>query len=114
MLAGLPSWQGFAGKVLEQLVKAEIIDYREEHQIKASGDAKKWLSLASIIAKDADDYPINCKTIFSKEPSGITFKPKSSEPTASQQFMMKVGAVIMVLVCIPFISLVIYGLIAGN
>ncbi len=65
-LADLPTWEGFASKVLEQLVTAEIIDYRDEHQIKTSGDARKWLSIASIIARDAK-FSIDYQSIFASK-----------------------------------------------
>lgn len=44
-----PTWDGFADKVLEQLVP-DGIDYYELSQINAIGDPKKKLSIAKIIA----------------------------------------------------------------
>lgn len=49
-LVGCPSWDGFANKVLEQLVPAGI-DYYELSQINSVVDPKKRLSIAKIIAK---------------------------------------------------------------
>jgi hypothetical protein len=73
-LAGLPTWVEFASAVLQQLVKAEIIDYREEHQIKSSGDARKWLSIASIIANEAR-VTIDYKSIFqSKQSDSVVYE----------------------------------------
>jgi hypothetical protein len=45
-----PSWDGFADKVLEQLVP-DGIDYHELSQINAIRDPKKRLSIAKIIVK---------------------------------------------------------------
>ena len=45
-----PSWDGFADKVLEQLVP-EGIDYHELSQINGIRDPKKRLSIAKIVAE---------------------------------------------------------------
>jgi len=73
-LAGLPNWVEFASAVLQQLVEAKAIDFREEHQIKSSGDARKWLSIASIIASEAK-VTIDYKSIFkSKQPDSVVYE----------------------------------------
>lgn len=51
MLLGLPSWNGLAAKVLEDLRLAGYIDYSELEQLQTL-DAKKQLSIAQLIADD--------------------------------------------------------------
>ncbi|GAB1354164.1 hypothetical protein MASR1M12_29020 [Erysipelotrichia bacterium] len=62
-LVGLPGWDGFAASVLQQLVSSKIIDYYQESQIKSIPDARKWLSIANIIAKKAD-HEIDYNQLF--------------------------------------------------
>jgi hypothetical protein len=49
-LINCPSWDGFANKVLEQLVPAGM-DYYDLTQINSIGDPKKRLSIAKIVAE---------------------------------------------------------------
>lgn len=58
-----PSWDGFADKVLEQLVP-DGIDYHELSQINGIRDPKKRLSIAKIIARKRK-LKIDYKSIFS-------------------------------------------------
>lgn len=50
MLVGLPSWEGLAWKVLEDLRKKELFNYSELEQLKGL-DAKKLLSIAEVVAE---------------------------------------------------------------
>jgi hypothetical protein len=59
MLLGLPSWNGLAMKVLEDLCQAGYLNYSELEQLQML-DAKKQLSIAQLIAKDKSyDLKIN-------------------------------------------------------
>ncbi|MDN5278632.1 MAG: hypothetical protein PWR01_2597 [Clostridiales bacterium] len=62
-LVGLPGWDGFAASVLQQLVTSGIIDYYQESQIKSISDARKWLSIANIIAQKAE-HKIDYNQLF--------------------------------------------------
>lgn len=66
-----PSWDGFADRVLEQLVPAGI-DYYELSQIKNIVDPKKRLSIAKIVAQKKK-IKIDYKSIFhvSQEPDNV-------------------------------------------
>lgn len=57
-----PSWEGFADKVLEQLVP-EGIDYHELSQINGIRDPKKRLSIAKIVA-EKKKLKIDYQSIF--------------------------------------------------
>lgn len=61
-LVKCPTWEGFADKILEQLVP-DGIDYYELAQIKSIPDPKKKLSIARIIAKEKR-IDLNYKVIF--------------------------------------------------
>ncbi|MFA4827918.1 MAG: SIR2 family protein [Thermodesulfovibrionales bacterium] len=61
-LVKCPTWEGFANKILEQLVP-DGIDYYELSQIKSIPDPKKKLSIARIIAKEKK-IDLNYKEIF--------------------------------------------------
>src|SRR5687768_14944798 len=50
-LINCPSWDGFADRVLQQLVP-DCIDYYELSQIRSIADPKKRLSIAKIIAQE--------------------------------------------------------------
>jgi hypothetical protein len=63
-LIGCPSWDGFADKVLEQLVPHGI-DYHELAQINAIADPKKRLSIAKIVAAKKK-LQIDYQSIFRK------------------------------------------------
>lgn len=56
MLPGLPSWSGFADKVLEELRGKGFLDYSKVDQLKTL-DARKRLSIADMVAKE-NNYPI--------------------------------------------------------
>jgi hypothetical protein len=58
-----PTWDGFADKILEQLVAASIIDYYELSQIQTISDPKKKLSIARIVAQEKN-IDLNYKDIF--------------------------------------------------
>ena len=64
-LVKCPSWEGFADKILEQLVP-ETIDYYELSQLKSISDPKKKLSIARIFAQDKK-IEFNYRTIFAPE-----------------------------------------------
>lgn len=51
MIADLPSWEGLAWKVLEDLRQNEYLNYSELEQLKGL-DPKKQLSIAELIAKE--------------------------------------------------------------
>lgn len=61
-LVKCPTWEGFANKILEQLVP-DGIDYYELAQIKSIPDPKKKLSIARIIAKEKR-IDLNYKVLF--------------------------------------------------
>lgn len=72
MLIGLPSWNGLAAKVLEDLRLAGLLDYSEIEQLLLL-DAKKQLSIAVLIA-DENSYEINIEqhlSTSSSEEGGI-------------------------------------------
>ncbi len=56
MLLGLPSWNGLAKNVLEDLRKEGYLDYSEVQELQTQ-DAKKQLSIAYLIAED-NNYQI--------------------------------------------------------
>lgn len=64
-LVGCPSWDGFADKVLDQLVPAGI-DFHELSQINAIRDPKKRLSIAKIIA-EKKKLEVDYQSIFKVE-----------------------------------------------
>ena len=64
-LVKCPTWEGFADKILDQLVP-DGIDYYELSQIKSITDPKKKLSIARIIAKEKK-INLNYKVIFDIE-----------------------------------------------
>lgn len=64
-LVGCPSWDGFANKVLEQLVP-EPINYHEKSLINAIPDPRKRLSIAKIIEEESQIL-IDYKKIFEVE-----------------------------------------------
>lgn len=64
-LVKCPTWDGFADKILGQLVP-DGIDYYELSQIKSITDPKKKLSIARIIAKEKK-LELNYKVIFDIE-----------------------------------------------
>ncbi len=61
-LVKCPSWDGFANRVLEQLVPAGV-DYYELSQIKRIADPKRKLSIAKIVAQKKK-IKIDYKSIF--------------------------------------------------
>ncbi len=61
-LVKCPTWEGFADKILEQLVP-DGIDYYELSQINSITDPKKKLSIARIVAKEKK-IDLNYKVIF--------------------------------------------------
>lgn len=61
-LVECPTWNGFADKILDQLVP-DGINYYELSQIKSIPDPKKKLSIAQIIAKEKK-ISLNFKVIF--------------------------------------------------
>ena len=67
-LINCPSWDGFADKVLEQLIPKGI-DYYELSQIKGIADPKKRLSIAKIVARKRE-IPIDYPSIFDVEQKG--------------------------------------------
>lgn len=50
MLVGLPSWEGLAWKVLEDLRQKRLLNYSEMQQLKGL-DPKKLLSIAEVVAE---------------------------------------------------------------
>jgi hypothetical protein len=64
-LVKCPTWEGFADKILDQLVP-DGIDYYELSQIKSIPDPKKKLSIARIVAKEKK-IDLNYKAIFNIE-----------------------------------------------
>lgn len=61
-LIGCPNWDGFADKILNQLIPAGI-DYYELSQIKSIKDPKKRLSIAKVVARNKD-VDIDYASIF--------------------------------------------------
>ncbi len=61
-LVNCPTWEGFADKILSQLVPTGI-DYYELSQIQAIPDPKKKLSIARIVAQEKK-IDLNYKAIF--------------------------------------------------
>lgn len=68
MLLGLPSWNGLAGKVLEDLRLLKYLNYSEIEQLK-SLDPKKQLSIAYSIAED-NDHNLDLTKFFTGETEG--------------------------------------------
>lgn len=64
-LVNCPTWEGFADKILVQLVPIGI-DYYELSQIQAIPDPKKKLSIARIVAQEKK-VDLNYKAIFDLE-----------------------------------------------
>ena len=64
-LIGCPSWDGFADKVLEQLIPKGI-DHYELSQINNIKDARKRLSIAKIVAQKKEII-INYESIFTED-----------------------------------------------
>lgn len=72
-LLGLPSWQGLAACVLEDLRKESLLNYSEIAQLQ-SLDPKKQLSIATLIAKQ-HDYELNiCKHLTGKTEGDSIYK----------------------------------------
>lgn len=70
---GLPGWDQFARKELEQLFESGLIDYQTKEKLLQSGDAKKILTLTRIIGSKGS----NTKGVTSK--SKEIFSVKSTE-----------------------------------
>lgn len=73
-LLGLPSWDGLAEQVLEDLRNAKLLNYSEIDQLRTQ-DAKKQLSIAKLIAED-NQYYLN----ISKHLTGKTERDSIYEP----------------------------------
>lgn len=72
-LSGCPSWDGFATKVLEQLVP-EPIDYHEKSLLDSIADPRKRLSIAKIIEEESS-VKIDYEKIFEiKKPNSDIYK----------------------------------------
>ena len=62
-VAGLPSWDGFADAVVNQLVEKKVINHHEKSLINALPDPRKRLSIAEILDKD-NNAKVVYKNIF--------------------------------------------------
>lgn len=68
MLLGLPSWEGLAEAVLEDLRQSGLLDFSEVKQLKTLGP-KKQLSIAKLIAQE-NDHSFNLVEHFPDKPEG--------------------------------------------
>ena len=68
MLRGLPSWEGLAEAVLEDLRQSDLLNFSEIEQLKTL-DPKKQLSIAELIARE-NDHSLDLTKHFPEEIEG--------------------------------------------
>ena len=68
MLLGLPSWDGLAANVLEDLCKKKYLNYSEVDQL-SHLDAKKQLSIADLIVRE-DNEELDISQFIPKKDEG--------------------------------------------
>lgn len=72
-------------------------------------------TIANASGADFVPSPGTTEMLPTRLPGGrYTFKPKTYKFSASQEVLWRIGAVIMILVCVPFIGMVIFHFIWGR